>query len=335
MIFNNMNKAIAIFIVFGLLVSCSENKKEQLKELGKPAKVVTVPAFNSDSAYYFIQKQVDFGPRIPNTEAHKITGDYLVEALEKYGASVYQQEFEVTSFDGKDLRLRNIIGSFFPEKTKRVLLAAHWDTRPFADKDKKNPNAPFDGANDGASGVGVLLEIARLLNNKPTDIGIDIIFFDGEDGGERNDAKHRVNPPPGLDDWWCLGSQYWSKNKHTPRYAAYYGILLDMVGAKNAQFHREEMSLQYAPSIVEKVWNTASRIGYSHVFIKSNKGGITDDHIFVNKYAKIPMIDIVHYDPDHGYFGSFHHSTDDNMELISKETLKAVGETLATVIYEE
>lgn len=335
MIFNNMKKVAGVFIVFGLLFSCSGNKKEQVKELEKPAKVVAVPAFNSDSAYYFVQKQVDFGPRIPNTKAHKITGDYLAKTLESYGASVIQQEFEATSFEGKKLQLRNIIGSFFPDKTKRVLLAAHWDTRPFADKDKNNPNALFDGANDGASGVGVLLEIARLLKSQPTDIGIDMIFFDGEDGGERTDAKHRVNPPEGLDDWWCLGSQHWSKNKHNPRYAAYYGILLDMVGAKNAQFHREEMSLRYAPSIVDKVWNTASQIGYSHVFVKSNKGGITDDHIFVNKYAKIPMIDIVHYDPEYGYFGSFHHSTDDNMELISKETLKAVGETVTTVIYYE
>ncbi len=335
MIFNNMNRIVGVFIVFGLLVSCSGNKKEQLKDVEKPVKVVLVPTFNSDSAFSFIQKQVDFGPRIPNSNAHKLTGNYLVETLKMYGATVHQQEFEATTFEGKKLKLKNIIGSFFPDKPKRVLLAAHWDTRPFADKDKENPNALFDGANDGASGVGVLLEIARLLKNQSTDIGIDIIFFDGEDGGERNDATHRIEPPSGLDDWWCLGSQYWSKNKHNPRYAAYYGILLDMVGAKNAQFHREEMSLRFAPSIVEKVWNTAAKIGYSHVFVKSNKPGITDDHIFVNKYAKIPMIDIVHYDPEYGYFGSFHHSTEDNMELISKETLKAVGETLANVIYYE
>lgn len=330
-----MNRILGVLLVFSLGISCSTNKKEQVEESEKPAKVVSVPPFNSDSAYFFVQKQVEFGPRIPNTNAHKITGDYLVKTLEKYGATVFQQEFEAYTFDNKKLKLRNIIGSFFPDKPKRVLLAAHWDTRPFADKDKNNPNALFDGANDGASGVGVLLEIARLLNNQPTDIGIDIIFFDGEDGGERNDATHRVDLPKGLDDWWCLGSQYWSKNKHNPRYAAYYGILLDMVGAKDAQFHREEMSLRYAPSIVDKVWKTAARIGYSHVFINSNKPAITDDHIFVNKYAKIPMIDIVHYDPENGYFGSFHHSTEDNMDIISKETLKAVGETLATVLYYE
>lgn len=295
-----------------------------------------VPVFSGDSAYHFVQQQVDFGPRVPNSAAHQKTGDFLVRKLKEYGALVVEQSFSTESFDGQRLKLRNIIASFYPDKTKRILLAAHWDTRPFADKDREQPNAPFDGANDGASGVGVLLEVARLLHKSggPT-VGVDIILFDGEDWGEPENKQSAVALPKGQDSWWCLGSQYWAKNKHKSNYSAYYGILLDMVGGKNSTFYKEGYSQFYAPSVVEQVWTTAGNLGYSHLFSNADQGSVTDDHYYVTTLAKIPMIDIINFDPISKNFGASHHTTQDNMEGISKETLHLVGNTLLHVVYQE
>lgn len=321
-------------IILLIAFSCGKEREKKAVSTEKTERVVEVPLFNADSAYFFVKKQVDFGPRVPNTAAHGRAGDYFVNTLKRYGAAVSTQEFESTTFDGKKLKLRNIIASFFPEKQKRILLAAHWDTRPFADKDDLNKDKPIDGANDGASGVAVLLEIARVFHvSRDPEVGIDIILFDGEDWGEK-EGEHHVSPAT-TDSWWCLGSQYWAKNKHKANYSAFYGILLDMVGGKNAQFHREGFSLEFAPKVVQEVWNAAEKLGYSHVFVKKNQGQVTDDHVFVNQYAKIPTIDIIQHDPATGSFGPFHHTHDDNMDLISKETLKAVGQTLLRVLYYE
>jgi glutaminyl-peptide cyclotransferase len=316
-----------------LTFSCGPRNEKKTSE--KPAKNVEVPKFNSDSAYAFVARQVMFGPRVPNTPPHQKTADYLQDRFRKYGAIVRVQEFEATTFDKNRLKLQNIIASFNPGKQKRILLASHWDTRPFADKDSVHRDAAFDGANDGASGVGILLEMSRNLGMKPPDAGVDIILFDGEDWGQKDYSDDRIPVPPDLKEWWCLGSQYWSKNKHQPNYSAYYGILLDMVGAKGSKFFREGNSLEYAPKIVEKVWNTAEHLGYSGYFVKQNAGAITDDHRFVNEVAHIPMIDIVHYQPGIGYFGDYHHSQKDNMDLISKETLEIVGNVLMNVVYSE
>ncbi len=327
-------------IVLGLvcwLGSCS-TKKAEVEKSKLPVKRFDVPVFNADSAYNFVRIQVEFGPRVPNTPEHRRTGDYLVEKFKNYGAEVVEQTFESTTFDDHKLYLRNIIASFYPEKTKRILLAAHWDSRPYADKDEDESrrNEPIEGANDSASGVAVLLEVARSLSestNKP-DVGIDIILFDGEDWGELNYGSRRPTPP-GLDSWWCLGSQYWSKNKHKRNYSAYYGILLDMVGAKNAQFPREGLSRRYAGRVTKKIWDWANSIGYGNLFVYDKRGEITDDHKYVNEDAKIPMVNIVHYDNENGYFGDFHHSHKDNLDLIDKNVLKGVGETLLYVIYHE
>jgi len=308
-------------------------EKEKVTEQQIP---INVPDFNSDSAYFFVQKQVSFGPRIPNSRSHKEAGDYLVSQFKSYGAAVIEQEFIEYSFDHKKLELRNIIASFYPETSKRILLAAHWDTRPFADKDIENRNVPFEGANDGASGVGVLLEIARVLSqNDSLKVGIDIILFDGEDWGERDGDQNSISLPNGLDSWWCLGSQHWSKNKHKKSYSASYGILLDMVGARRSQFFREGASMTFAPKIVNKIWTMAGRIGYSDYFVKQDVPAITDDHIYVNQFAKIPMIDIVPYQAGIGFFGEYHHTQKDNLFIINKETLKAVGSTLLHVVYDE
>lgn len=332
---NHTLKIVALLIVI-LMAACDSNKKSGEEVSEAPEKTVDVPDFNADSAYWFVEKQVAFGPRVPGTKPHGEAAAFFIRKFEGYGAKVQVQAFEATTFDNQTLQLKNIIASINPERSKRVLLAAHWDSRPYADKDSVRKYEPIDAANDGASGVGVLLEIARTVsqNNQP-DVGIDIILFDGEDWGNDVATQGEVPLRYGLNSWWCLGSQYWSKNKHEPGYSAYYGILLDMVGAKNSQFHMEGESMRYAPGIVEKVWSRAQKIGFGSYFVKSRQGGLTDDHVFVNEFAKIPMIDIVHYDPQHGYFGDYHHTHRDNMDLISRQTLEAVGETVLNVIYYE
>lgn len=321
-----------------LLVSCGgDRQKNNEGQKAQPAVSVMVPPFNADSAYQFVARQVGFGPRIPNTQAHARAADYFVETFKRYGAQITVQEFQQKNYAGQTLNLSNIVASFNTGKSRRILLGAHWDTRPFADKDDEKPSATFAGANDGASGVGVLLEIARVLSTTDSlpRVGVDIILFDGEDWGEPEGEQGSHPLPDGLREWWCLGSQYWARNKHKPNYSAYYGILLDMVGAKNAQFHREGYSMEFAPSIVDKVWDHAHRLGYSHLFIRKTQPGITDDHVFVNTIARIPMINIVHFEPGLGYFGDFHHSRQDDMDIISAETLGAVGTTVLNVLYYE
>lgn len=332
-----MNTRSFFIVTVILMASCGKTQeKKQATEADKPAISIDVPAFNPDSAYQFVAKQVAFGPRIPNTAAHRQAADYFVQTLKRYGAQITLQEFEAENFSGQKLNLKNIVASFNPGKSKRILLGAHWDTRPFSDKDSEKPNAHFQGANDGGSGVGVLLEIARVISvSTMPEVGVDLILFDGEDWGEKEGEKGQHQLPTGLQEWWCLGSQHWAKNKHKPGYSAYYGILLDMVGAKNAQFHREGYSMEFAPSIVEKVWGHAQRLGFSHAFVNKTQAGITDDHLFVNTIAKIPMINIVHFEPGIGYFGDFHHSQKDNLDLINKEMLGIVGTTVLNTIYYE
>ena len=319
-----------------IIVSCDSEKKAENKPLIDKNEVseVVIPEFNEDSAYGFIQKQVDFGPRVPNEAAHRACADYLVAKLKEYAHEVSEQDFESTAYDGTNLYLKNIIASFNVDKTKRILLAAHWDTRPFADKDSININEPITGANDGGSGVAVLLEIARQLHlNGDFDVGIDIILFDGEDYGVPVYEEEYKNVPY---SGYCLGSQYWSKNKHIPNYSAYYGILLDMVGAKGAKFYQEGLSMKSAPSVVKKVWDYGQSLGYGDYFVYQKSQEILDDHKFVNQWANIPMIDIIEYDPStKNYFGGYHHTHRDNMDLIDKNTLEAVGQTVLKLVYLE
>jgi hypothetical protein len=321
------------FLLAGLLLlgaACGE--KTTTERIPEKIAYQPAPAFNADSAYAFIQQQVDFGPRVPNTPAHKAAGDWMTKKLEGYGLTVTEQTFTDQAYDGKELQLRNIIGSFNPAASRRILLGAHWDTRRIADKDTERMDEPIDGANDGASGVAVLLEIARLLHTdtlKP-DIGIDIILFDGEDDGEPEHQNFRDNSQV----WWCLGSQYWSENPHKKGYSAYYGILVDMVGGKNAKFYKEGYSIQYAKNIVDKVWNYAHHLGFGDFFPMRAAEPITDDHLFVNQNANIPMINIIEYSPDFG-FGHYHHTHKDNIDNIDKKTLSVVGQTVLFSLFQE
>lgn len=336
----NKGLLASLFILLTLLMascsSCQSTKtstKESVVNTVKMSYTQLSPNFDSDSAFFFVKKQVDFGPRVPNSAAHIECGDYLVSKLEEFGAQVVEQKSILRSYDGIALNARNIIGIYNPDQEKRILLFAHWDTRPFADQDndKTRRSQPILGANDGASGVGVLLEIARQISESPVDIGIDIIFFDAEDWGQPSYERNQV---PG--EWYCLGSQYWAKNPHTANYRANFGILLDMVGASNATFYKEGYSLEYASNVTEKIWTLASRLGYGSFFVNKKGGYITDDHVAVNQLHRAPSINIIQTSEDspHG-FGNFWHTHHDNMDIIDKATLKAVGQTVMEVIYTE
>ncbi|OEK02554.1 hypothetical protein BFP97_13930 [Roseivirga sp. 4D4] len=325
-----------ILVVFVLAVfSCGGDGNSQ-KTSNAKVELKPAPSVNADSVYGFVQKQVDFGPRVPNTQAHKAASKWFKEKFESYGASVIMQNFTQYIYDGTKAELTNVIASFNPERKKRILLAAHWDTRPFADRDDEDTYAAIDGANDGGSGVGVLLEVARLLSeNEAPDVGVDIILFDGEDWGEHFEEGSK-QLPAGQDTWWCLGSQYWSKNKHKSGYTAYYGILLDMVGAPNATFLYDSVSRENAGRTLEKVWGIAGQLGHGSMFIQQNGfSNIIDDHVYVNNIARIPMIDIIDYREETGSFTPAWHTTNDNMENISKETLSAVASVLMSVLYNE
>jgi hypothetical protein len=330
------NSTYVIILAVCFLQACNTSDRPKTRENKQDDKTGTlkIPDFNPDSAFLFIKKQVDFGPRVPNTSAHEKCADFLIQKLQTYCRNVIVQEGQVNAFNGTILNFKNIIASYAPEMNNRIFLCSHWDSRPFADHDPdvKNRKKPIDGANDGASGVGVLLEIARHLSMSMPAIGIDIIFFDAEDYGPPQDQKFNED----TGDWWGLGTQYWSRQQHVENYFARYGILLDMVGVQGATFLKEGFSMEYAPEIVDQIWRTASRIGYSGYFYFEKGTYITDDHYFINKIKNIPTIDIIHLDRSTatGFYHTWH-TTGDNLSSIDKNTLKAVGQTLLTVIYEE
>lgn len=291
--------------------------------------------FNADSAYRYIERQVAFGPRVPGTEAHEACAEYLVSELKRHGVDTMSvQRGTVTAFNGDVLPITNIIAGFNAPARNRVLLVAHYDTRPWADNESSEQlrNQPILGANDGASGVGVILEIARNLGMKRPNIGVDILFVDAEDYGDNSSFGNN-------SESWCLGSQYWTQNKipysnpDVPMPS--YGILLDMVGGKNARFHYEAFSKEFAPQPTFKIWSEAQRLKHGNVFITAPGGNITDDHVFITN-AGIPTTDIIETNNEEtSSFPPTWHTHNDNMSNISKSTLKAVGETVLNVLYKE
>lgn len=336
-----MSRHLSVVFLSALLfaVSCSSDQEQQPEQQQHtttvPAKSnpepVQVPVINGDSAYAFVETQVSFGPRIPGSKEHAACSAWLSEKLRSYIPDVIVQKGVVTTFDQRKYELNNIIATYKPELSKRVLLCAHWDTRPFADRDEgAAKNKKLDGANDGASGVGVLIEIARQLSISKPDIGVDIILFDLEDYGQPEDSKYES-----MEDSWCLGAQYWAKNPHKAGYYARFGILLDMVGAKDAVFPKEGVSKHYASSLVDRIWNTAAQLGYGSRFINAESGAITDDHLYINQIANIPTAVIIHYNTMSKDFFAHHHRVTDNMDQIDASVLGIVGQTVLQVVFDE
>ncbi|MGD1848648.1 MAG: M28 family peptidase, partial [Salibacteraceae bacterium] len=258
-------KTLSLLVLVFLFTQCDDSSKKRpsIKKEVEPEIQVDVPSFNEDSAYAFIEQQVAFGPRVPGTDPWRECADYLVKQLESAAFEVTVQEAEVKIYDGTPVPMKNIIGRWKPELTSRILLFAHWDTRPFADKDNSRKNEPIDGANDGGSGVGVILEIAKTLGiaEKLPNIGLDVIFFDVEDWGEPEGSYTASS-----SSTYCLGSQYWANNPPIPNFRPRYGILLDMVGAADGLFVYEEYSMTYAKHVAQKVWKRAAKLGHQKLF---------------------------------------------------------------------
>tara|TARA_B100000530_G_scaffold128652_2_gene80384 strand:- start:2317 stop:3315 length:999 start_codon:yes stop_codon:yes gene_type:complete len=324
------NKYAIIGLIFLFACTNTNNKVNKKNTPVASIQKLPTPSFDADSAYAYIKNQVEFGPRVPNSIAHQNCYNYLVQNLERFGAAVLTQNDIVERYDGTKMQMKNIIGSFNQNNHKRILLCAHWDSRFIADNDIKDMDKPILGANDGGSGVGVLLEIARQISLNPLNLGVDIIFFDVEDQGQPNTE---INPRA---DTWCLGSQYWAMNPHVENYFADYGILLDMVGGKNATFTKEGVSVQFGERIVERVWSAAEGLGFANFFVSKKTPPIIDDHLYINTLIHIPTINIVEYNQNtHNRFNAHHHKHSDNMDIINSSTLKAVGQTVLEVLYTE
>ncbi len=312
-----------ILLLFGC--SCERVREKPAASGGetlppKPDSSYAVPEFSGARAFSHLLKQTSFGPRNPNSEGHRLCLAYLFEELRKTGAVVQSQEFTHPGYDGVELSLTNVIASFQPQLRERVLLCAHWDTRPRADQDEHpdQRNKPIIGANDGASGVAVLLEVAHLLSDARAPVGVDIVLFDGEDYGREGDLEN-----------YLLGSKHFALNI-SPDSLPKFGILLDMVGDEFLELPREANSVKYAPDIVDRVWNTAKQLGYPE-FLDQPGTAVFDDHLPLNEIG-IKTIDIIDFNyPDRT--NRYWHTLEDTPAHCSAQSLQAVGTVLTHIIY--
>lgn len=326
---------IFFFVTVALmLVGCQQKHKAMVEtEYQTPA-----PAFSGDSAMAYAKGQCEFGPRVVGSEAHRKCGEWIVAQFERLGGHVETQEATFTLYDGTKVKGRNIIASFpasdstEAEGGDRLMICAHWDSRPWADNDPDEANwhTPVMAANDGASGVAVLMELARLFGQTPPPVAVDLVCFDAEDCG----VPQWVDTDEDTEDTWCLGSQLWAKIPHVDVMEVRYALLLDMVGATETEFRKEGFSLRYAPIVIEKVWAAAQRMGHGKLFTYNEGGYVTDDHLPLNR-AGVLTVDIVGSNPDGSSFPATWHTVNDDIQHLSATTLKAVGETVADVIYSE
>lgn len=329
--------AIMACLCTGACSGCASNRQTPAADgdaaASEPQHTVTdIPAFNADSAYAYVSRQVAMGPRVNNTPGHARCERWLVENLRRFGAdTVIEQKATVHDHAGRPLDINNIIARFNTLASRRILLLAHYDTRPTADQDPDpaKHDKPVPGANDGASGVGVLMEIARQLGLTPPPVGIDILMTDAEDAGTDEGENSELT--------WALGTQYFMD--HLPYASAdempAYAILLDMVGGVGATFRREYFSQRFAPEINAKVWNAAREAGLSARFKGGQGPGVVDDHVFVNR-GGIPAIDIIECEnAQTGSFPPYWHTMADDMSIIDRSTLRDVGTVVLHIIYNE
>ena len=323
-----MRKNLVILVGLVVLVG--------LGSCSKQAAVVERPRFNSDSAYAYIERQMAFGPRVPNSKAHNDCAVWMIQTMRAFGAQVELQRGQMPDYRGNMQQIYNIIAHFSTPETAarpRILLGAHYDCRPWCDEESDYADRYYNvpGANDGASGVGVLMEIGRQLGQRIADstlrTPVDIVFFDVEDMG-----TPRFYTGQEREDTWCLGSQLWARTVESQesRAESYrFGIVLDMVGAPDASFPRELYSTQYAQNYQQQIWRSAEQLGYGALFSQQQSYPITDDHYYINYIAGIPCVDIIHYDISNGTgFASWWHTRNDDMQNISRSTLQAVGEVV-------
>jgi len=324
-----MKLANFCFFLSVLVMISACKKKKDSPDLSSSGQDIAVPEFVADSAYLHIVKQCGFGPRVTGTEAHQRCGEYIISRFQDYGLTVSKQEQVFRRYDGVKLPGYNIIAVSPSSATNRILVTAHWDSRPWADHDTDPTKwkSPISGANDGASGVAVMLEMARILKSAELPIAVDFVCFDAEDAG----VPEWDSSAGDSSESWCLGSRYWANNPHSRDYR--FGILLDMVGGQGARFYREGYSVRYASHVVDMIFQAAQKAGYSDYFVQSDAGFVTDDHVPVNTIAKIPMADVIAYYPTaQSGFGPTWHTFADDAAHIDRNTLKAVGQTMVQLI---
>ena len=295
--------------------------------------------FSADSAYRYVQQQVDFGARVPGTEAHMECRDWMVGQLSRWGLQVEEQQGVMPDYKGDMQPVRNIVAHIegTDKNRKAVLLCAHWDCRPWCDEEEDYSDRfePVMGANDGASGVGVLMEVARQLQALRATTAfpsVDIVLFDCEDMGT---PTHYTGTE--RENTWCLGSQLWAtrytQTARDKRTDYQYGILLDMVGDPSATFPQEYYSMHFAQPYVERVWRMANMLGHGRYFTRQSSYPVVDDHYYVNTIADIPCVDVIDYKMNvETGFPDWWHTKRDDMRNINKQTLQAVGETVINVI---
>jgi len=283
----------------------------------------TIPTFDGQAAYSLVEKQLNFGPRVPGTKSHVACRDFLLSELRQLTDTAFLQSFKAEIY-GKQIQFSNIIGAYNPKSLQRVMLCAHWDSRPRSDQDPNPADTakPCPAANDGASGVAVLLEIAHRLREKTPDIGIDIVLFDGEDYGYEHDLSN-----------YFIGSRHFAGN--LPFAKPLSAVLLDLIGDKEAEFRFEPSSYNSNQAAINKIWDIAARRGYS--YFKAEQGnGVSDDHDMLIQ-AKIPSIDIIDVNlvgqTDKNPRRKYWHTTHDTIENISAETLQCVGQCVLEYVY--
>ncbi len=295
------------------------------------------PTFQSDSAMQSIVTQCEFGPRVPGSDGWKRCGQWIADQFKALGLQVEEQNASVTAYDGSSIPCKNIIARLNPENKDRILLCAHWDSRPWADNDPNEMyhKTPILAANDGASGVAVMLELARVMTRDSLKVktGIDFICFDAEDYGTPQWAE---NDSTDTSETWCLGSTFWARQAVENQYRARFGILFDMVGGRGSTFAMEGVSKEYAEPVVQMLWHIAHQIGYGHYFPLTDGGYMVDDHVPVNRIAHVPCVDIIPYHTDGpSNFGPTWHTMNDTPENIDTNVLEAVGQSVLQLIYND
>jgi glutaminyl-peptide cyclotransferase len=286
--------------------------------------------FKGKDALYYAATQVGFGPRVPGTPAARKAGDWIVDEMRKRADTVVVQEWTHVTQQGDTLPLRNILARFNPDAAERILYVTHWDTRPKADLDPVLGNrvSSFDGANDGASGVGLFVAIGDLLKRTPPTIGVDLLFVDGEDWGDFTGYEEGDAPDV------LLGSRYFAKHLPEAGYRPMFGVLFDMIGDASLNFQREGHSVAKAPEVVQRVWQTADDLGYSRFFVPQDGGPITDDHVPLLD-AGLRVIDVIDYTWTLPDGQSYHHTTFDTMDRLSMKSLQVVGDVAITLLRRE
>jgi hypothetical protein len=286
--------------------------------------------FDAKAALGYAQAQVAFGPRVPGTAAARKAGDWIVEEMRKRADTVLVQQWTHVTRQGDSLPLRNIIARFKPSASERILYLTHWDTRPKADDDPVlgNRSGSFDGANDGASGVGLFVAIADRLKATPPNVGVDLLFVDGEDWGDFGGFEEGEAPDV------LMGSSYFAKHLPDAGYKPIFGVLFDMIGDPNLSIQREGNSLSKAPEVVQRVWQTASELGYGSAFVAQDGGPMTDDHVPLQD-AGLRVIDVIDYSWTLPDGRNYHHTTFDTIDKLSEKSLQTVGDVALALIRKE